>query len=158
MKFTPGQLRETIGLSVETFRHWKRVLPPFSGRKGHTPCFSHGDLLVAAILRRLTEQCHIRVGSLSRVSVELVELCNSMSWAALERMVLLVEPKSANCQIVSSLRNADTSEIAITCSLKRIIEELRNTLLRSQTTTGQQQLYFPPVDVERKHVSGRRAK
>src|SRR5580700_47480 len=44
LHFTPGQLRETVGLSVETFRHWKRVLPPFFERAGRTPRYLIGDL------------------------------------------------------------------------------------------------------------------
>ena len=66
MQFTPGQLRETVGISVETFRHWKRVLPPFANRKRYVPSFTIGDLLAGRILRNLTEGCGVRVGHLSR--------------------------------------------------------------------------------------------
>jgi hypothetical protein len=65
MQFTPGQLRETVGISVETFRHWKRVLPPFAHRKRYVPCFTIGDLLAGRILRSLTEGCGVRVGHLA---------------------------------------------------------------------------------------------
>src|SRR5689334_4290533 len=91
MKFTPGQVREMLSLSKDTYRHWKNALPPLAGRKGHTPCFTAGDLLAMAIVRRLTEEGGIRVGSLSPVAADLFDRCARGSWTAIERSTLILD-------------------------------------------------------------------
>jgi hypothetical protein len=65
VQYTPQQVRETVGLSLETYRHWKRVLPPFATKSGRGPCFSIGDLMAASIIHRLTEKAGVRVGHLT---------------------------------------------------------------------------------------------
>jgi hypothetical protein len=77
---------EVLGLSPDTFRHWKHALPPLGGRNGYTPCFSPGDLLAMALIRTLTEDLGIRVGKLDELSTQLFEQC-SEPWAILERSI-----------------------------------------------------------------------
>jgi hypothetical protein len=67
MQFNQAQVRDTIGISVETFRHWKRVLPPFSERKQYTL----GDLLAAGVLCRLTVHCGVRAGPLEGIMTQI---------------------------------------------------------------------------------------
>lgn len=147
MQFTPGQLRDTIGLSVETFRHWKRVLPPFVDRKGYTPCFSIGDLLAAAILRRLTEDYGIRVGHLTKISKKIAALCNGTSWTQLENRVLLIDLIKPDCRVASDQFGFGTTDVVILCPLNPVMSELRDALLRAQPTTGQRQILFPPTEI-----------
>jgi hypothetical protein len=52
MNFSQGQMRQAVGITTETFRHWKRVLPPCSSRRGHSCTFSAGAILAVAILKR----------------------------------------------------------------------------------------------------------
>jgi len=154
MQFTPAQLRSAVGLSLETFRHWKRVLPPFASRKGRTACFSTGDLLAAAIIRRLADTCGIRIGRLTEVSGRIVELCNSVPWPALENRVLLVDPTSYSARLVEDRRNIQTSGLAIICALTPIMSELRDTLLRLKSSTAQVALPLPPTSVAQRHRRG----
>ena len=44
VRYTPGQLRDAVGISQETYRHWKKALPPLRGGAGHGPRFSVGEL------------------------------------------------------------------------------------------------------------------
>ena len=76
MRYTPGQLRDAVGLSKEAFRHWKRVLPGFPRAKSQGPVFSPGDVLALAVVRRLTDRCGIRVGQLRVVSRSIFDVCN----------------------------------------------------------------------------------
>ena len=99
MQFTPGQLREVVGISMETFRHWKRVLPPFAKRKRHTPSFTVGDLLAGRILRRLTEGCGVRVVHLTEVTNEIVSVCNMAVWASLEHKSVLIDLVRGTCRL-----------------------------------------------------------
>jgi hypothetical protein len=156
VQFTPGQLRDTVGLSVETYRHWKRVLPPFVDRKGYAPCFSIGDLLAASILRRLTDSCGVRVGHLTEISTEIVRLCNMASWATLEGRELVIDVLNSTCRVVNDQSDARNADIVMLCPLDPIMAELRDTLLRSPPSAGQAQLLFPPTEIGSGSQAGRR--
>jgi hypothetical protein len=147
VRYTPGQLREIVGLSVETYRHWKRVLPPFLNRRGYAPCFSIGDLLAASVLRRLTDNCGVRVGYLGKISTEISRFCNTSSWATLEGRVLVVDISGGTCRTVKDQSEARSQDIAISCPLDPILAELRDALLRSQPSASESQLMFPPTHV-----------
>lgn len=157
VQFTPGQLRNTVGLSLETYRHWKRVLPPFIGRKGNTPCFSTGDLLAAGILHRLTDRCGVRVGYLTEISKEIVSFCNASSWAALENCTLHIDLQNASCRFASDRPHSRAVDVAVVCPLNPVMADLRNALLRSQPLSGQGQLRFPPTEVGSSQARRRRA-
>lgn len=157
MQFTPGQLREIVGISVETFRHWKRVLPSFAKRKRYAPSFTVGDLLAGRILRQLTEGCGVRVGHLTKVSSEIVRVCNMAAWASLERKALFVDLVSGTCRLAGQHDDLGKEDVILRCALGPIIREVRDALLRSHPTVNQQNLLFPPVEVERERSVRRRA-
>lgn len=156
VNFTPGQLRETIGISAETYRHWRRVLPVFIERRGYTPCFSTGDLLAAGVLKCLTEECGIRVGFLGEVSTQIVQLCNASSWAALENMFLVVDLRTQQCQLTKTVEKASGIGAAIICPLNPILHRLRDTLLKTHPADDQTHLRFPLVAVLSNARSNRR--
>jgi hypothetical protein len=157
VQFTPAQLRETVGISVETFRHWKRVLPPFASRQRYIPSFTIGDLLAARILRRLTEDCGIRVGHLTTVSNEIVRVCNTAAWAWLEDKTLVIDLVKGTCRISKGNDEGATADIIIRCAMNPIMRELRDALLRSPPSADQRSLFFPPVEVRREARVRRRA-
>lgn len=148
MHFTPGQLRNTIGLSVETYRHWRRVLPEFANRRGYSPCYSTGDLLAASFLRRLTDGCGIRVGNLAEISTELVRLCNTTSWLGQKSSALVVNMDRGQCRILKLPLDAADIGLSIVCPLDPVLSELRDALLRTQPAGDQIKLKFPLAEVE----------
>lgn len=158
VKFTVGQLRETIGLSEETFRHWKRVLSPFAGRAGRARSFSVGDLLAAAIFQHLTDRCGVRVGHLALVAPKVFELCNSTPWTALDGKLLIIDFNSGECLIARDLSRATGAGALMVCFLGPTIGRLRDTLLKDQTPAAQTHLRFPVVEVANEQRAARRAK
>ncbi|MGE3993162.1 hypothetical protein [Pseudorhodoplanes sp.] len=132
------------------------MLPDFSGRRGYAPCFSTGDLLAAGILKRLTEECGVRIGFLKSISEEIVRLCNASSWAALENAFLHIDLPSGQCRIVKSGAVPTGSSAAILCELDPILIQLRDTLLRTQPGDNQFPLRFPLASVKPRARSGRR--
>jgi hypothetical protein len=157
MQFTPGQLRETVGISVETFRHWKRVLPPFANRKRYTPCFTVGDLLAGRILRTLTEGCGVRAGHLAKVSQEIVRVSNAAPWAALEDKTLVIDLVNGKCRLANDFHDNERNHFVFLCAMKPVMHELRDALLRSRPSTDQQSLFFSPVKLGRDTPVRRRA-
>jgi hypothetical protein len=148
LNLTPGQLREILGLSEDTFRHWRRAIPPLAGRNGYRPCFTHGDLMATALVKSLVDEAGIKVGALSGIAPELFRLCQQTAWAALERTVLVIEP--GKCQLslaVSSPLSSPNGPVAIHVPCAPIVARVRARLLAEQPAEDQQPLRFPPAAI-----------
>ena len=91
MKLSPGQVREVLGLTQDTYRHWKAALPPVAGRNGYRPCFTHGDLFAMALVKALTDDAGVRVSALHAVAAGIFDHCGKHSWTELERSTLVLE-------------------------------------------------------------------
>jgi len=148
MKFTPGQMREVLDVPVETFRHWKKALPPLSKRNGYRPCFSSGDLVALAAVKLLTDD-GVRVSGLSHVSVPLFVVCNTFPWAAVERGVLTLDLARGAVRLTQlSKINADRTLVVLSGSA--LIQRLRDGLREEQIADAQGQLRYPPRPVARR--------
>ena len=101
MRYTPGQLREAVGLSKEMFRHWRRVLPGFPRGQNHAPSFLPGGVLAIAVLPRLTASLRgVRVGQLRAVSRSVFVVCNETLWEVLARRMMVVDLDRLGCATV----------------------------------------------------------
>lgn len=147
VQLTPGQIREVLDLSPDTFRHWKASLPPLMGRNGHRPCFSHGDLLAMALIRALTEEAGIRIGALPTVSGALFAQCNQHSWTELERSTLILQLAGERVEFLPEPHNPAVERVAIVVPCRSIIAKLRATLLRDAIDDEQGNLRFAPTVV-----------
>ena len=147
MQYTLRQMRETVGLSLETYRHWKRVLPTIAGKSGRSPCFSIGDLVAASVIQRLTDTAGVRVGHLKDVSVGIFELCNGASWAALENAVLAIDLELRTCQVRRSTPSSNAGGLTLLCALDPVLDELRAALWQRQIGQDQAELRFPPTQI-----------
>lgn len=153
MYFTIGQLRDTVGLSLETYRHWKRVLPSYAGRAGRAPCFTIGDLVAASILRRLTEAAGIRVSALKDIVPDIIAICDATPWSFMERGVFAIDLLARTCCIVRNPSPWKVGELTIFCPLDPLLAELRGALLREQGENDQSELLFPPLVLTRAAAS-----
>ncbi|MEA2859230.1 MAG: hypothetical protein QOC72_1269 [Methylobacteriaceae bacterium] len=146
MKFTPGQVKEILSISQDTFRHWKNTFAPMAGRNGYTPCFSSGDLLTMAVIKTLTEEVGIRVGELRGIGGTLFEHC-SQPWAGLERTVLLIDPLKARVTPSPEGQAITMDGLTIAVPLRSIVAGLREHLLLEQPEASQEPLRFPPTAI-----------
>ncbi len=147
MEYTLTQFRDSVGLSLETHRHWKRVLPPLTRRRGRLPCFTIGDLIAAGVVSRITEGAGVRVGHLSDIADALFTLCNSSSWATLVGSTLVIDLERRVCELVPPGIIPSVKELVLFCRLDPILDGLRAKLLKDQQTPAQSSLRFPPVRV-----------
>ena len=136
MRYTPGQLRDAVGLSKEMFRHWKRVLPGFPRGNSHSPSFSPGDALAFAVLRRLTDGCGIRVGQLQSVSRSLFDVCNETPWELLAKRILVVNLATQECAAVPRSGRIIGDSAVVVCPIAPVIAMLRDDLALSSSTAG----------------------
>lgn len=145
MQYTVRQIHEIVGLSKETYRHWKKVLPPVAERGGRAPCFTVGDLIAASVLHRLTEVGGVRVGHLSDVASAVFDLCNTTPWTALEGSTLIIDLDRRHCGLEPNLAATKLPDFVLVCRLDPVLEELRGALLRTQADSPQSELRFPPT-------------
>ena len=140
MHYTPGQLRDTVGISKETFRHWKRVLPALSSGRRHAPSFSPGDVLATAVLHRLTETCGVRIGHLADVATGIFDICNQTSWDVLANRILVLDLSKHECLIVAKSNDIPINNAVVLCPLGSLITALQDYLLRSPRSSNHKSL------------------
>lgn len=148
MQLTPGQLRNTVRLSKETFRHWKRVLPVIKGRRGRSTAFSAGDAAALSILRVLANDWGIPIGRLVDVSTEIFRVCNGTPWVALERSTLQIDVPKRRCRL--SKRPLEADETVLQCPLGPILRHLREEFLRTDLPRAQAELRLSPVPLRQR--------
>ena len=147
VKYTPGQLRSAVGITQQTYRHWKKALAPLRRCRGHSPCFSAGDLVAVSVIRILSVDMAMRVGSLAPVAEVLFELCNSAPWPTLERGKFLFDLPSTQVQFRQELAEVRSEGPIAMVPLRPIITHLRDRLLAADTHDTQETLRFPPTAV-----------
>lgn len=145
INFTPGQLRKTVGIGQETYRHWKKALAPLCREAGHSPCFTAGDLLATAIVRIMVIDYGVRVSALSALADPLFAKCNEQSWPSLERSLLLLDLSRKEVRLQSESIGIKVDSPAMVIPLRPQIDSLRRTLLAGDDDGGQTMFRFPPV-------------
>lgn len=147
MLYTPGQLRRAVSITSETYRHWKKALGPLRRGRGHSPCFSSGDLVAVALIRSLTVDMGIRIGALTPIGEPLFDLCNRSPWPVLERSKLIVDLPGAQLQLSPELAETVSDRPSITIPLRSVMAGLREQLLAERNGHEQSSLRFPPFPV-----------
>ena len=150
MEYSLTQFRSLVGVSIETHRHWKRILPPIRRRVGRSPSFTVGDLVGGAVVRQLTERAGVRVGALADLADTLFDLCSS-PWASLEGGTLVLDLARRTCVLSKGRAVQPTSDLSLTCRLDPILSALREGLLTHPASGVQTALPFPPVGVAAEH-------
>ena len=149
VQYTPGQLREILGISPETYRHWKKALPSLRRERGHSPSFSTGDLLATEVIRTLSIDLSIRVGALTQVASGIFEQCNHMPWPTLERGAFSLNLLEANLLFREERTFSASAEPIVWVPLQPLIARLRARLLPTNDNGRQDSLRFPLTPVGR---------
>lgn len=144
VNYTPGQLRDAVGIGQETYRHWKKALAPLCRAAGHSPCFSVGDLLATAIVRILVTDYGLRVSALSEFADGVFAECNARSWPTLERSLLVLDFTKTQVFAQPEGSGLALEGPAMVVPLRPLIDNLRRTLLAGYED-GQETFRFPPV-------------
>lgn len=156
MKLSPGQVREVLGLSQDTYRHWKAALPPLANRNGYRPCFTPGDLFAMAVIKALTDDAGVRVGALHAIAASLFDHCGKHSWAELEHSTLVLELARVQVTFVPEQQSPQLDRTGLVVPCHRIVLDLRERLLMEKGPIDQGSLRFPPTMVSTDR-HGRRA-
>ena len=143
VRYTPSQLRDAVGITKETFRHWKASLPPLQGGAGHGPRFTGGDILAVLVVKLLTTDFAIRVGAISDIARPLFETCNAEPWPALERGKLIIDLPASELQFKRETEPNPFRRPAMVIPLLPSILRLRSALFTEHNFGTQESLPFP---------------
>ena len=149
VRYTPGQLKDAVGISQETYRHWKKALPALQGGAGHGPRFSVGDILAVVVVKILTNDFAIRIGAISVIAHALFETCNAVPWPALERGKLVVNLAGGGLQFIHDTESTGFGIPVLVIPLQSSILRLRAALLTELNRDSQRSLPFPPTPTTR---------
>lgn len=146
MHYTPGQLRDALGLSKETFRYWRKELAVLASRRGSRACFGPADLLATAIIRQVTN-LGVPVGRLTNLAGDIFNECRRSNWLQLGRQTLLLQ-LDANAIRFSNDARVPEGGATIAIPLGPLVDSLRCHLLADDTS--QRSLTFPPLSVAKR--------
>lgn len=152
--YTPGQLRSAISIAPETYRHWKKALSPLRRGRGHSPCFTSGDLVAVAVIRSLAVDMAVRVGALGPIAEPLFDLCSQSPWPVLERAKLIIDLPEGQLHLRPELNENTSSRPTITIPLRPVVSGLREQLLAASDVKDQASLRFPPIPVNSAAAAG----
>ena len=144
--YTPGQLRDVLGMPKETLRYWKKELGELIPSKGQRATFSPADLVAVSIIKEVTD-LGLPISRISGVAPEIFRICRHTSWPQLERSVVVLELRVG---AVSFETDPHTSfaHPTLQIPLQPLMETLRGLLLSG--TDHQRPLAFPPVTISRR--------
>ncbi len=143
IKYTIAQLRESVGLSKETFRHWRTVIPFLEELQGRSAQVLPEHFVATAILNEISGQSGIKIGSLSVMSGTIFSICREMPWTTLESGWLLIEPESHRCEFVNEVDLHQIRNVVLICPLLSTIRRLKG-MLAVNTIAGPQE-FLPLV-------------
>lgn len=145
MRYTPAQLKEALGISEETLRHWRRSFAPLQGKRGYAPCFTPGDLLALKVVTQL-HSLGIGVGQLKSVAVDLFEACSQGVWSNVENKVLVFDGRAM--ELVPTGEDGRWAQQArIAVPLKPLVQQLQQRLSGDEGRSAQPEIVFPPLGV-----------
>lgn len=145
MHYVPSQVKEALGISEETLRHWRSVLPPLKGKKGYGPCFSLGDLLALKVVVQL-HRFGIPMRQLKPSAERLFEACTQGPWFSLSSKVLVFDGEVVELLGLGqgAVEWAHRSHVSI--PLAPLIDQLRYSLSEG-SRPAQPEIAFPPHEV-----------
>ena len=148
MRYTQGQVRDLLDLSVDGFRTWRELIPALAVHKGHGPTFTPGDVVVLAIIGELVKDYGVRVGLMADRFDRLFTGCRGQSWVSLETCVVVLARDAirvADASASTALLAGAATGIVIHCA--PIVARLRTALVASEVEQQQGFLQFPPTAV-----------
>lgn len=166
MAFTQFQTRESVGLSVETFRHWRKVIPYLGARVGREARFSFGDLVTLAGLRCLIDEVGLSIGQFAKSGQDFFDACNRLTWIDATDAYALIrpdegiqsarsrrEPAPVTVAIVRGNLADAIKRATIVAPLDPLADTLRRSLLGASLDADSRQswLPLPPTAVTTAH-------
>lgn len=147
MEYRPGQVKDAIGITEETFRHWRSSLSPLHKKKGKAAKFGSGELLALSIVKKLTSDLGIKISALVPVCESLFELCKTTPFIEFSNSHLLFFFDSKKVYLKRSENINEIVDISIVVNCAPIAKEISDRLFSQNNISPQAELLFPPAAI-----------
>jgi len=147
VQFTQDQARSLVGISAETLRYWRRVVPYLASKPGKPARFSFADLVALAATREAVGSLGLRISRISLGVDALFRLFAEAPWHSLDGAVAALSPKAAELHYWDDVSRMGLAGPTILIPCGPMVQRLRDELLPSAATEVQQYLPFPPQSV-----------
>lgn len=148
MRFTPAQAIDLVGITVETLRYWKKLMPALANKRGHAPCYTRAEIVGLMVIRQLTKDFKMDVSAVANQSDALFKLC-SAQWALPSRRLLRV---TCDGRVTAHEMGTemDFGEAVIVFPLDKAAQELEERLNEQEGSAQLELMGLPPVSVKTK--------
>ena len=150
MRYTPAQVRQIVGVSQETLRHWRSVLGSLDGVRGAAPSFRPGQVLGLAVVRWIVEEIGLSVGALKGAERPIFEICGGEQWGRLARGYLLVKPVENEARFIATVSEDMIGRGGLVVPFAPIVAGIREALFDVAHEEDQKSFPFPPMEVHEK--------
>src|ERR1035437_393926 len=95
IQFTQDQVRTLTGVSVETVRHWRKVVAYLSTKTGKAARYSFTDVVGLAVTFEIVNSLGVHIGTVSAGVDALFRLLGQIGPASIDSAIILVTPTDA---------------------------------------------------------------
>lgn len=124
MRYTPSEFRDALGITQETLRHWRKVIPVFANRRGYTPVFAVEDLILGGIIKRLRDSTGVSASHLANISMNIKQFCTVTSIDLMRKSTLVLDMDNSTCSFLNDESYIDQSGVKIIIPLLPILTEI----------------------------------
>jgi hypothetical protein len=141
--FTQEQARETVGVSAEKLRHWRRTIPYLQRKAGKSARFTFADLLALAVTLEIVDRLGVGIGVVRTGIGELFDLLGRTDVTRMSQLVAVVSPRGARLCTVGEVPWSGRDNAVIVVPCWPLIERVTGHVL-PLTPELQSTLPFPP--------------
>jgi hypothetical protein len=145
IQFTQDQMRALTGVSVETFRHWRKAVPYLATKTGKAARFSFPDLLGLAVTNVLVSALGVHIAAVSTGIDALFRLLIQRPGIMADGVVVFVTSTTASLHDDNDMRQA-LAHPALVVPLAPLIVQIQHAL-SVMPSPSQAILPFPPETV-----------
>jgi DNA-binding transcriptional MerR regulator len=111
MRYDTSQVLALTGITKETLRHWKRVLPPLFGRDGRSEGYTFQEVLALAIIARAVQDLSVPISRFTAIAERLFTEVAAQIQPSGRSLVLCITRNEMAFAAHGELPNAETIAI-----------------------------------------------
>jgi DNA-binding transcriptional MerR regulator len=135
MRYDTSQVLILTGITKETLRHWKRVLPPIYGRDGRSEGYTFQEVLALSIIARAVQDLAVPISQFTSTAGRLFAETAAQIGPTGKPLVLCITGNQMTFTTHDELPNAETMAIV---RVGPILDKLRRAVAEDPAETEAQ--------------------
>ena len=144
IQFTQEQARTLTGVSAETIRHWRKVVPYLAAKPGKSARFTFADVVGLAVTRELIVSFGVHIASVGPGINRIFQILSETRPTLLEDAIAVVTAQGASLSATDEFTNERLSGPALVVPLNPLIARLRHHMMPVAHGSEQATLPFAP--------------